>query len=547
MSVLKLACCRRTDDIDKPPLLTLVLDAPSFLATELSDDRSLAPLYSTTTANMTTTIHRAAPGPTPTKTADIRWPTSPLPKPKGKKAPDGVLLQLPGAAWIPANTFLKPSTSMDRPRKFRLPHYSHNMKWQKRTSGYWCTTSTVKGPIATYDPPTDDLPGRLTVYETLQDEHDISPMLVHRGVSILLLDYLLISCILLVTDSHECVAADSGSLSATSCTDPVWQKIAQRQYPLRNSASLSTQGSVPADDDNESAHQQVLEITHNDPRFQQQASTSQLSLDSESATGNASDSGRDVPPARPFSDPLSNPSAPSLTFVHKSFYADGNTPFQIREPSSPAPATPSFREFPSSEESHSRPESFSSTAGPSSDASLWQRRSSVSSISRSISRPLPRAPEIPSGPVIRRSHSHARLNQHGVEKPWLSTDVPPVPMTTARPTTPRSQGRSLPPTPYDLATGRTFSNTTTATEGHPRGVQAQLVRKNFGSRYNEQRGRVDRSPPVSMGWTQQTVDERGGVTLPEATTRPSFDYPPPPYTAIDLHGPTANSGRLSDS
>lgn len=113
MSVLKLACCRRTDDIDKPPLLTLVLDAPSFLTTELSDDRSLAPLYSTTTANMTTTIHRAAPGPTPTKTADIRWPTSPLPKPKGKKAPDGVLLQLPGAAWIPANTFLKPSTSME--------------------------------------------------------------------------------------------------------------------------------------------------------------------------------------------------------------------------------------------------------------------------------------------------------------------------------------------------------------------------------------------------------------------------------------------------
>jgi hypothetical protein len=108
MSVLKLPYLRRTDDIDKQPLLTLTLAGHSFLAADLRDDLSVPPLYSTRTSNMTTSILRAT-----TKTADIKWPSTPTPKCKGKKAPDGVLLQLPGADWIAANAFLKPSTAME--------------------------------------------------------------------------------------------------------------------------------------------------------------------------------------------------------------------------------------------------------------------------------------------------------------------------------------------------------------------------------------------------------------------------------------------------
>jgi hypothetical protein len=113
--------------------------------------------------------------------------------------------------------------------------------------------------------------------------------------------------------------------------------------------------------------------------------------------------------------------------------------------------------------------------------------------------------------------------------------LPPLPSmgmespTTAAP----NQGRSLPPTPYDRATSRTPSGMVAPVRAMTIGVDgyrgAQLVRKNFGND-NEQRGRFSNSP---LGWVQ--TDQDG-----PSPTRPSFDCPPPAYSAIDFHA--ANPG-----
>jgi hypothetical protein len=108
MSALKLPSLRRTDDVDKAPLLALSVAGRSFLSADLRDDPGAPPLYSTRTSSMTTSLLRAT-----TTVAEIKWPSTPMPKSKGKKAPDGVHLQLPNADWLPANSFLKPSTSME--------------------------------------------------------------------------------------------------------------------------------------------------------------------------------------------------------------------------------------------------------------------------------------------------------------------------------------------------------------------------------------------------------------------------------------------------
>jgi len=74
-----------------------------------------------------------------------------------------------------------------------------------RTSliSFQCTTPSVKGPIATLDASKGPEPLKLTIYETFHDKYDTNPMPGFQGVSVLLLDYLMITGMLLVTDLQE--------------------------------------------------------------------------------------------------------------------------------------------------------------------------------------------------------------------------------------------------------------------------------------------------------------------------------------------------------
>lgn len=78
-----------------------------------------------------------------------------------------------------------------------------------------CTTASVRGPVATLDATKGPEPLKLTIYETLHDKYDPDALAGFKGVSILLLDYLLLTAMLLVTDLQEWMLvrkAEGGSL-----------------------------------------------------------------------------------------------------------------------------------------------------------------------------------------------------------------------------------------------------------------------------------------------------------------------------------------------
>ncbi|KAJ6587215.1 hypothetical protein DFH09DRAFT_909742 [Mycena vulgaris] len=198
---------RRSESDDMPAhhksvLVTLKLSSPSFLDSVVKDDASRNPLYVIRTTGTSTSVLRSDPWDGFTKTAEIKWPKV-IPT-KGKTRETlGVLVQMSDGRWQSGDTILKPGTMLSAPPKFNIPNFPHSMKWKRMGNAYWCMTSTVKGPIATFHPAVEGVPPRINVYETLHDKYDTRPMLVHNGVSLLLIDHLIVTAMLLVTDVQD--------------------------------------------------------------------------------------------------------------------------------------------------------------------------------------------------------------------------------------------------------------------------------------------------------------------------------------------------------
>lgn len=387
-------------------------------------------------------------------------------------------------------------------------------------------------------------------------------MFVHRDVSILLLDYLLITAMLLVTDVQEWMVFQSGSMaSPSSPTDPnpnaglQWRKIAHGEplFPRISPVGTSQATSTDINDNvaTPTSQEQLAKIVHGDPLFPrlQHATNPQLSFSSGSEGGADSHSFfgaarvRSPSPGESLFHHSHNVSTPSRINVHPSSYLDHDLPPVPPLPSSVSqarsaspsstrshrlralPIPPSLS--PPSESSRSRTslsrslhdtntwnKGISDTIGPA-DPSLGQRRPSEPIInrSRSMSRPLPRTPA--AGNVdsrdhsIRRVQSHTRIDHSSTEKPWLSSSIPPPPPLPVPPLTPRipRTGRSLPPTPLDLVMGRTIGGLNVVGGPH--------VRKSF------------ESDEEASNW----------IRMPQnpSQSRPSFDQPPPAYTPIDFH------------
>ncbi|KAJ6625859.1 hypothetical protein B0H10DRAFT_596543 [Mycena sp. CBHHK59/15] len=186
----------------KSVLLTLKFSSPSFLDSVVSDDTSPKPLYVIRTTGTSTSVLRTDAWDAETKTAEIKWPRV-IPT-KGKTRETlGVLVQLSDGRWQSGDTILKPGNILSAPPRFHIPNFSHSMRWKRVGNSYWCMTSTVKGPIATFHPAVEGVPPRIKVFETLQDKYDSRPMPVHNSVSILLIDHLIVTAMLLVTDVQE--------------------------------------------------------------------------------------------------------------------------------------------------------------------------------------------------------------------------------------------------------------------------------------------------------------------------------------------------------
>ncbi|KAJ7091106.1 hypothetical protein C8R44DRAFT_412283 [Mycena epipterygia] len=211
-----------TDDMPthhKSALVTLKLSSQSFLDSVINDDASRDPLYVVRTTGTSSSLLRSDPLFGLTKTAEIKWPKV-IPT-KGKTRETlGILVQMSDGRWQSADSILKPGTMLSSPPKFTIPNYPHTMKWKRVGNSYWCTTSTVKGPIATFHPAVEGVPPRIKVFETLHDKYDSRPMLVHNGVSILLIDHLIVTAMLLVTDVQDWMLVQKYEGSSSSDSAP---------------------------------------------------------------------------------------------------------------------------------------------------------------------------------------------------------------------------------------------------------------------------------------------------------------------------------------
>ncbi|KAF8210656.1 hypothetical protein K438DRAFT_1810088 [Mycena galopus ATCC 62051] len=166
--------------LHKSVLVTLKFSSLSFLDSVVKDDAARDPLYVIRTTGTSTRVMRNDPWDGLTKTAEIKWPKVIPTKGKAKETL-GALIQMSDGRWQSADSILKPGTMLSAPSRFNIPNFSHSLKWKRMGSAYWCTTSSVKGPIATFHPAVEGVPPRIKVYETLHDKNDSSrPILVQN-------------------------------------------------------------------------------------------------------------------------------------------------------------------------------------------------------------------------------------------------------------------------------------------------------------------------------------------------------------------------------
>jgi len=180
---------------DKLPLLRLKLSSHSFLDSSLEDDLSATTIYTIKTTQASTAVLRYGNERNPTGIATIKWPTVT----SANKDPPLIKMR-DWFHWSKGSVFLRSRSTPNSSRKFAIPDYSYTMKWKRYGNSYWCTTSSIKGPIAILDLANAQEHMSLTIFETLRDKNDPQALPSYRGVTFLLLDYLIVTALLCVTD-----------------------------------------------------------------------------------------------------------------------------------------------------------------------------------------------------------------------------------------------------------------------------------------------------------------------------------------------------------
>ncbi|KAF8893576.1 hypothetical protein BD779DRAFT_1467893 [Infundibulicybe gibba] len=329
---------------DKSPLVTLRLSSQSFLDAELKNGLTGRSLYTIKTAGPYSTIVCNDSPDASTKLAEIKWPkVPPPPRARKGKETDGVIIHMKGVRWNGGETLLKYGSFSSSPRKFNIPNFSQSLKWKRMGDVYWCVTSVVKGPIAIFTPASEFSRPQLQVFETLRDKYDTRSLPLYHGVSILLLDYLLITSMILVTDVREWMSVEKYEqqvLNVTLDTTPEqtrsvatptselqWRKIAYGE-PLFRKRSATLQ---PAP-----LLRPTFAPTNN--TYRQAPFAPDLDFSSDSEDDNDPQSLRSPSPsAESLFYPLTNSSAPSHIYLDPSFYGEGGAP--------PVPVLPSkYRE-----------------------------------------------------------------------------------------------------------------------------------------------------------------------------------------------------------
>ncbi|KAJ7268670.1 hypothetical protein B0H12DRAFT_1096070 [Mycena haematopus] len=561
-----------TPALNKSVLVTLKLSSLSFLDSVVKDDAARDPLYVIRTTGTSTRVLRNDPWDGLTKTAEIKWPKV-IPT-KGKtKETLGVLVQMNDGRWQSGDSVLKPGTMLSAPSRFSIPNFPHSMKWKRVGSSYWCTTTSVKGPIATFHPAVEGVPPRIKVYETLHDKHDSRPILVQNGVSVLLIDHLIITALLLVTDVQDWMLVQKyeGEESAPPILPPLaststdlfdtppqsapasasqWRKVLYGEpiFPKRypNSRSLSTTDlSAPLP----TSSKQMAKILYGDPIYPSLTpSPVNSNWDSEDEDEDAEDGeGQEyraqrgsansslLSPQMPQTPRVESPSSDSI------FYPNGRPPSHgYIDPSYYGEDVPPVPQIPA--QYASSVSSTSRGATPPDSARLRVRRelplppTPVSESSRPAHRSQSTPPrEVPAGSFGRRPSEPLFLAASSSSSPSASasssaTRSAPSPLSPIRTLT-RSQSMKLrpqrqlptPPTPTDVTSSDLSRSNTRSSRRSSQYSQRSLPMPP---------GAVAAPPPPLprpplrkdpiTDWGEYSWASNGAGSLSEA---------PPPYTA----------------
>ncbi|KAF7965166.1 hypothetical protein HWV62_45276, partial [Athelia sp. TMB] len=483
----------------KNPLLTLKLSSPSFLDSSVSDGLSDNALYTIKTTSTCTTILRNDPWEGTNKVADIRWAKKSAMKGKSKDSLQGSVVEMIGSGRTkPVEQFLK-FGALSGARSFFLPSYPHPFKWKRSGPTYHCTTSSIKGPVASMDAAVSSVPPRIRVFESLLVQ-DTRPQLDRGGVSLNLLDHLLITALLLVTEPEEwltyarpniTVSRPEASLRSPQSSIRQWKKYVYGDPPfpsLRSPRQRAADDSDPDDDlrpsspaQRPASMRQLRKIVFGEPMFPSLAPIGPDPVDDlEFATrcstpdedeeyydgdyddlGSLSSDDINDDPETPASA-----TAPAHGFLDPSFYdseslAVPEAPSEYQSTHSPSPE-PSIRQLP---------------APPPTPLTAASSSTMVSSLS--MRRELPRPPVLS---AINRTSAEAGPSwlHRSQSTPFLYGSGSPAPSQLRPPRRPPSSPESYPDAFYDL----------------PRSASIELTRS--GTSVSTRPQRALPQPPVTL-------------------------------------------------
>ncbi|KIM45506.1 hypothetical protein M413DRAFT_442171 [Hebeloma cylindrosporum] len=575
---------RRDDDIEPPvntksPLLTLKLSSRSFLDSTVGDGSLRGPLYEIKTVGTVTTILMNDDKRSSVQTASIKWPRTLPTRTVGKGYTDGVQIQLRGARYLGGEMLLKPATNPNSPRKFNIPNYSQPMKWRRYGNTYWCTTASVKGPIAIFETPKGSDPVTLTFFETLHDKYDANALTVYQGVSVLLLDYVLVTALLLVTDLQEWMvvrkyegnglhlSGSSGQGSSSmpdlpSTSDPKFRKIMfgepiypkiaanAESRPRLSDGSSSLSPTTPGFPRTPTSGAVSIPDTDLDPSPSRAASPkttmAPMVPSSDDDDDDDDDEGESFDDARPpsvIAESLHySAAAPSHTHIDPSFYGDSQRhpvpqiPPQFKslngrafssQPSTPISMTfRPIRELPNPPPESPLQDSEDGQFARSNSISN-SIRSDKSDLSRtgspSIRRPLPLPPPVPpispDAPLARRVQSSNQL-RNDASFAALTSSPRPLRSLPPTPSVARTNVPPTPPVPEPVPEEQTHAES-----------DGGFVRVSHHSR----------QPPITKASQEDLRNWVHVLTNPQRDLPPAplpsssiYDVPPPAYSTIDF-------------
>ncbi|CCA70459.1 related to proteophosphoglycan ppg4-Leishmania braziliensis [Serendipita indica DSM 11827] len=182
------------------PLVSLRLGSLSVLDTLVLDaddnHNTLRPLFSIESANDDTSVYRldhdAHPDPTARLVAAIKWSST----------SNKTLVSISGSTHF-SSAFLK-KTVLGGSRKFHVPGQSNALKWKHVGSHYECTlcshACTAHRAVATLEPGHTTALPRLSIYTSSVSSNQSD---TYKGVDVSLLEYLIVTTILLLRKDHS--------------------------------------------------------------------------------------------------------------------------------------------------------------------------------------------------------------------------------------------------------------------------------------------------------------------------------------------------------